>query len=178
MAAGTLAAAAAALAVFGGVVALSHNGGTDTSSTTTAGGGLSAPLNSDQNFAGGSPSLRYSGTDYTPQNLPGVLSGNQANDSASAAGSGARPMAPGPAAAAGPTPDADLARLTDSTALRECLAAIVALHGGTPSVVDYARFQGRPALIVVLVGDSARWIVVAGPDCGIAGADERYSTTR
>ena len=49
-------------------------------------------------------------------------------------------------------------------------------HGGTASAVDYARFQGRPALIVILATGDRHRIVVAGPACGINGPAELYST--
>ena len=81
------------------------------------------------------------------------------------------PRAPAAAGA-----DEALARLEDPQALRDCLGAIVTAHGGTASAVDYARFQGRPALIVILATGDRHRIVVAGPACGINGPAELYST--
>ncbi|GIJ28806.1 hypothetical protein Vqi01_39680 [Micromonospora qiuiae] len=75
----------------------------------------------------------------------------------------------------------DLARLGDQMALSACLAEIGSEHGGpvTFDAVDYARFQGRPALVVRFTDDSGtRWSWVSGPDCGIpgSGSDNRYRT--
>ena len=50
------------------------------------------------------------------------------------------------------------------------------------SVVDYARYQGAPALVVVLSGafnvPQRRWVVVVGARCGEGGAiaDELYNS--
>jgi hypothetical protein len=75
---------------------------------------------------------------------------------------------------------AQLSRLTAEAALAECLGAIAGEHGvpiTTTSAVDYARFSGKPALVVFFVdADNARWAWVAGPDCGPGGADTQYST--
>ena len=70
-----------------------------------------------------------------------------------------------------------VSRLNDQRALGQCLAAIMSAYGGTPSVVDYARFNGQPALIVTLVGGGGRRIVVVRPECGIAGTAAIYTTT-
>ncbi|HEX6498496.1 MAG TPA: hypothetical protein VF054_05630 [Micromonosporaceae bacterium] len=75
----------------------------------------------------------------------------------------------------------ELRRLRDPAALDGCLRAVVRMHGGAVGAVDYARFEGAPALVVVLrnAGGAGTRIVVAGPDCGQprAGADERYTLT-
>src|SRR5262249_34878599 len=71
-----------------------------------------------------------------------------------------------------------LSRLTERESLGQCLATIVARYGGQPVVVEYAGFNGAPALIVVLAEHpTGRRIVVAGPNCGLPGSgpDERYS---
>jgi hypothetical protein len=64
---------------------------------------------------------------------------------------------------------AGLSRLTDPAQLRACLDDIVAGQGGRVSQVDYARYQGNPALIVSLVGGRVS-VVAAGPDCGLPSA--------
>jgi hypothetical protein len=46
-------------------------------------------------------------------------------------------------------------------------------------LVDYASFEGSPALVVSFVDQAGeRWAWVAGPECGQpqSGADTRYST--
>lgn len=99
-----------------------------------------------------------SGQDYTPLSLGTVIhrplaittfgsNGQDAIDSSS-------------------VPD-DLARLVTTTALRACVAAIVAEHGGLPSSVDFASYLGRPALIVTVTGVDL--MVVVGDQCGLPG---------
>lgn len=72
---------------------------------------------------------------------------------------------------------ADLSRLTDPAALRACLTAIQQTYAGTPRLVDYARFEGSPALIVVLADGDTRRVVVAGSECGVDDADVTHHTT-
>jgi hypothetical protein len=72
------------------------------------------------------------------------------------------------------TPDG-LARLLDPIALAECLNAIRANFPGVVTTVDYARFAGKPAMVVLVQQGSGRTAVAVGPDCGRADADERAS---
>src|SRR5262249_21496326 len=64
-----------------------------------------------------------------------------------------------------------------------CLNAIVREYGGRVALVDFARFEGRPALVVALddapLGGGKRLVVVVGPACGQGNAvtDERYRST-
>jgi hypothetical protein len=73
-----------------------------------------------------------------------------------------------------------LRRLTAPAALSDCLAAIGAEHPRPATaieLVDYAAFEGAPALTVVFTDATGeRRVWVAGPDCGLpgAGADTRY----
>jgi len=75
-------------------------------------------------------------------------------------------------------PDPPLARLWDDPAA--CLAEVEASHVPPPVTVtrmDFARFEGEPAVIVWLTtGDGGEWVQVVGPDCGGPGAtiDERH----
>lgn len=65
----------------------------------------------------------------------------------------------------------ELLRLADPASRQICLAAITRLYGGRPQSVDYARFEGAPAVVVVLLDERGRpaRAVVAGPDCGLGG---------
>lgn len=77
--------------------------------------------------------------------------------------------------AAGPA----LRRLQVREALLACLQAIGRQNGGGPisvGTVDYARFEGAPALIVSFTAGNGEWAWAVGPDCGApgAGADPRY----
>jgi hypothetical protein len=123
-----------------------------------------------------------SGTDYRPDTLGALATYNAPaapNTQRSAEG---LPQGPRAADSAGGVPD-ELAPLTPPAARAACLDAITRQDGGTVVVVDYARFEGRPALIVVLTGTrvagNRRWAVVVGPQCGRGGAiaDERFSGT-
>jgi hypothetical protein len=72
-----------------------------------------------------------------------------------------------------------LRRLNVRDALLACLDAIAAEHrSGTIAAesVDYAAFEGRPAVVVRFGADDGRWTWVSGPDCGTpgSGADTRY----
>ncbi|WP_019870187.1 hypothetical protein [Salinispora oceanensis] len=75
-----------------------------------------------------------------------------------------------------------LDRLTDPSALETCLAAIGTEHDAgrlAVELVDYARFEGRPALVVRFTdATGTRWAWVSGPECGVSGsgADTRYRT--
>jgi hypothetical protein len=69
-----------------------------------------------------------------------------------------------------------LQRLTDPHALRLCLDAVAVVLPGKATLVDYAYFEGRPALVISITATSGKWTFVAGPDCGIAGPDEIYRT--
>ncbi|MGW4291444.1 hypothetical protein ACWEH1_00075 [Micromonospora chersina] len=75
-----------------------------------------------------------------------------------------------------------LERLARPEALAACLSEVGAEHGAGPltvDLVDYARFQGRPALVVTFTdAGGARWAWVSGPECGVpgSGADTRFTT--
>jgi hypothetical protein len=73
-----------------------------------------------------------------------------------------------------------LDRLRVQEALLACIDAIRAEHRSgdvTPDTIDYARFEGAPALVVRFTASDGAWAWVSGPDCGApgAGADTRYS---
>lgn len=72
-----------------------------------------------------------------------------------------------------------LQRLAAPAPLLTCLNQVTQAYGGTPSLVDYARFETQPALVVVLVDPAGKPFrtVVVGPSCGLptSGADVRYT---
>ncbi|MFF5214133.1 hypothetical protein [Micromonospora sp. NPDC000442] len=116
-----------------------------------------------------------SDTDYTPEALarmtPSVRQFSSGGDPGLGAENQERLPAPG-----------DLSRLGDQTALSACLAEIGAEHSGGPlvfEVIDYARFQGLPALVLQFTDASGTsWAWVSGPECGVpgSGSDARYRT--
>jgi hypothetical protein len=120
-----------------------------------------------------------SGTDYTPEALAGRAD----------ASAGPKITVSGPGPAPGTGTDGQrmpfaggLDRLTDQTALTACLGEISAEHARgllTVEQVDYAGFQGQPALVVRFLDPTGeRWAWVSGPECGVpgSGADTRYRT--
>ncbi|WP_408058090.1 hypothetical protein [Verrucosispora sioxanthis] len=123
----------------------------------------------------GSP--QRSATDYTPEALARLTPSIRQFSSDGGPGVGTENQERlGPAG-----PDA-LARLGDQTALSACLAEVGAEHGGGPlvfDVVEYARFQGMPALVLQFTDASGTsWAWVSGPECGVpgSGSDARYRT--
>jgi hypothetical protein len=68
---------------------------------------------------------------------------------------------------------APLARLRAPDALMACLDAIGQANGaGTITVqsVDYARFEGNPALVVRFSAANGSWVWASGPACGAPGS--------
>jgi hypothetical protein len=66
-----------------------------------------------------------------------------------------------------------LFRLTDPDALRGCLDTVLTSHPGTVTALDYAMYQGQPALVILVRQVSGSVVVAVGPDCGIGGANEK-----
>jgi hypothetical protein len=125
--------------------------------------------------------MRSSGADYTRQALQRLTeqSGPRAvlTDSA---GEKVGPDAvhefsvPQMVAQSAPSP---LSRLTDKTALAACLSAIRVKYPGVPTLIDYARYEGRPALIVSVRRDRSTTVVAVGGGCGLIGPDEIAAVT-
>jgi hypothetical protein len=180
--------AAAAVVLGLGAVSLTpvfRGGGAGDARTATSdsAGRGSAPLPS-----GGGPAsyaaadVHASGSDYNAVTLAALgapIAARGSNSTQTESG----PNALGaPTQPAGPTEVPDtLRRLTEPDARAACLKAIIAQYGGTARLLDYARYQGSPALIVVLDGAQGvtgrKWVVAVGPKCGTGGAiaDQRYS---
>lgn len=153
--------AAAAVLVTGGVLLVQHGGGAGSSadkSSSTAGAAPQLPTSS-------------TGTDYRKDGkalalaLPQLLAGPTRTEAApsDAAPTDAKQNAPLAAAMADP-----LARLRDQTALASCLAGLSdPTSTDLPLALDYAQFEGRPALVVVLPTDKAGKVdvFVVGAQC-------------
>ncbi|GIJ08718.1 hypothetical protein ACFFMR_27500 [Micromonospora andamanensis] len=140
--------------------------------TTTAPERASAAASTPYRVVG--PPQR-SDTDYTPEALtrvtPSVRQFSSSGDPEVGTQNQERLPAPG-----------DLNRLGDQTALSACLAEISAEHSVGPlvfDVIDYARFQGLPALVLQFTDAAGTsWAWVSGPECGVpgSGSDARYRT--
>ena len=158
------AAAAALIGVVGGGIALLPHGGTSstTSSNTTAGGtGTVGPV--VRRLASGT-AYRKVGPSFATA-LPLLLT-VATSDSAAEIPFARKVAATDP-----------LARLRDDRALAGCLAALTPPEDpGVPLAVDYAMYEGQPALVVVLPSakPSAVDVYVVGPACTQADADLRY----
>ncbi|MEU8259687.1 hypothetical protein AB0C02_03570 [Micromonospora sp. NPDC048999] len=115
---------------------------------------------------------RHSGTDYGPEQLSGTR-----RPLAAAEGWKASEVAPPRFSAAD-----GLDRLARPEALQSCLRAIGAEHAAGPltvELIDYASFEGRPALVVTFLdAHGERWAWASGPECGVpgSGADTRFRT--
>lgn len=166
-----LAAAAAAVLIVVAVVVGTFRGSPPAPTDPRAGGVASSTAARPQVVP------QASGRDYTPavlaRGVDALLPGPGASPSAPRADTG--PATPGTAAeqALGAFP-AGTARLLDPQALAGCLAAL----GGpaAPLAVDLARFNGRPAAIVVVPaatpGRLDVWVV--GPGCSRGDPQLRY----
>ena len=67
-------------------------------------------------------------------------------------------------------------------ALQACVEAIAQANAGGPisvEAVDYARYAGRPALVVRFTAAGLTWVYAAGPNCGAPdrGAEAHQSGT-
>jgi hypothetical protein len=171
---GRIAAAAAGIVAVVGGIGLAAKSINDSGSTTA-----SAPMRDNSGAApaqgpslgGPEPERLFSGTNYTSQTLSGAPKRLVSPDFASVPGV-EPPQVPERADGAAAVPD-PLVRLLDPGALAACLDAIRALIPGTVTTVDYAKFEGDPALVVVVRRAGQLTNVAVGPDCGRIGADQK-----
>jgi hypothetical protein len=191
-----LTAAAAALVAFcglgvnvlGGRVANDNRG----DSLSAAGGGSDDAAREGQAPTGPGATAalpsrtQVSGADYRRETMAvdlrrkvSTLASQSAEGAEGRANKDAAPVPPSAADTSGAP--AELRRLSDPADLSACLTAVTGGYPAPASVllVDYARFEGQPALVVTFTdGAGHEWAVVAGPACGLssAGADTRFTT--
>jgi hypothetical protein len=133
----------------------------------------------------GAPGINASGSNYTDQTLSAL--GTAAGPAISAESGSTKSNRPDvleapsqPAVPLAVVPEA-LRPLAQPDARDSCVKAILKEYGGAATLLDYAQYQGSPALVVVIDGahgvPGRKWVVVVGPKCGTGGAiaDERYS---
>jgi hypothetical protein len=178
-----MAAAAAVLACAG--VGLNYikssTSATDSASSSSAGSGVAAQAAAGSASMPGASEITNSGTDYSRSSLAAAPSAALlAPDSTEDSGAPrveSSPAAPTPRATANSSSKefADpLARLRPQVALRACLDAIAAANGAGPitvQTVDYARYYGKPALIVRFTAGNGSWAWASGADCGLTSVD-------
>jgi hypothetical protein len=174
------AAAVAVLVLVAGVLVpqLSH---TATSKSTAGSAANRQGSSSIFKSEGQAPRLVSSGNDYTRQTVGTILDSLSAAPAVAGDGysQGSLPMGPRVVSGSG-AGAAELSRLADRSALATCLGAVLGRHGGVVTLVDYARFDGQPALVVLLQNvqeaPGGQFVVVVGPACGQSGGtDERFA---
>lgn len=153
---------AAGLVAFVGFYVAGRDSASQENAATSAAGGGSAES------ATGPIQYLATGTNYTPATLAGPPAQTLTAPDLTA------PAAPKDTSdrSAGSAPGA-LSRLGPGAGLQACLDAIQQANaGGTISVqsVDYAKFNGSPALIVRFTATNGGWAWASGPDCGTRGS--------
>jgi hypothetical protein len=125
------------------------------------------------------PAQIDSGMDYTRQTLGQVAAQTFTGSSSSQARINGQDRA-GETANGKVMPSEALSRLRAPEALVACLTAIASENGSGPitaQTVDYARFQGLPAVVVHFTATNGTWVWAVGADCGSpgSGADPQAS---
>jgi len=142
-------------------------------SATSAGSGMSAEK-ADRGLAApsapGTGQILSTGTDYTAATL--ATDPTQPRPLATeAVPTDSPPSRKAPSVASGAAPA--LRRLTGPDALVACLSAIEQEKADGPisvESVDYAQFNGSPAVVVRFTTASGRWAWASGPACGTTSA--------
>jgi hypothetical protein len=137
-----------------------NSGKADSASGVSAARGEAPQVGAAQQLA--------SGTDYSHATL-GTLPMQPMTAPLTSSDEPGRKSAPGLASGVEPA----LQRLSSSSALADCLAAIErANSGGAVAVesVDFARFAGAPAVIVRFSAANGHWAWASGADCGTQAA--------
>jgi hypothetical protein len=170
-----LAAAAGILAFVGfGLDYVTGPGSSTESAKSAAGGrGMSAQSGSAEfGLSRPGPDILHSGIDYQAGSL-----GAMRPMSAAGASSPTRQLVPGPTAEADKAeaplpPGSPLVRLEDQAALQQCLDAIAradASGGFSVDTVDYASYEGLPAVVVRFTAADGSWVWASGAGCGTPG---------
>ncbi|AGL21706.1 hypothetical protein [Actinoplanes sp. N902-109] len=156
---------AAAAVAFAGVGLRQWNSDSPVKSDSAAGGSTVTTL------AAPPAQQLESGIDYTRQSL-GQAAASTLLGSAPPARINGQDQA-GEGATAKAAPGDALARLRVPEALVACLTAIAGQNGVgqvAAQTVDYARFQGAPALIVHFTAANGTWVWAVGAACGLPGS--------
>jgi hypothetical protein len=66
----------------------------------------------------------------------------------------------------------DLSEFAATPRLEQCLAAVTAIHPGDVVLADFARYEGRPAVVLLIRNGGRSTVVAVGPACGDGGPDE------
>jgi hypothetical protein len=157
---------AAVIAAFGGFLVVR---GFPSTTSPTAGLGAADSAARESVTAAGAPGpvpTISSGTNYSRQSLPLLAPSAAAPAAQPDTHNKSEEVLPG---------STFFSRSSPSTStLQACLEAVASVLPGTPTLVDYAKFEDKPALVISITSGTQRWMFVAGPDCGPAGAAEIY----
>jgi hypothetical protein len=152
--------------------------GDSASSDSAAGSAAEQPASAPRAAAGqelslptGSVPINETGTDYRRATLGQANRALVAPDLPEQEGSDQ--LKTGPSAGAGSASTGDpFSQLRVQEVLQACIRAIAAQHGVgeiTPQAVDFARYNGAPAVIVEFTAAGRSWVWAAGPACGTPG---------
>ena len=150
-----------------GAIRASSGGNSTTSASDSGGAGTAAKRTEAHRYV-----VTSSGRNYTKESLraavPGLLSGKYDATAQESAGAPLASKVPTPQAPAAGSVDPQ--RLRDGKALTACVNNLAAPEDGpvTPLAVDIARFDGKPATIIVLPDPKDPSVVFAyavAPDC-------------
>lgn len=155
---------AAGVAGFVGYTLVSQNDSASDSGASS----VAAEHAPDTMMASAPPAMTASGIDYTLGTL-----GQDLSRAATTGGGGEGLTTPQsePDLSLPPT-STGLERLGTAQALADCLDAIARENAGGPLTVlsiDYARFDGKPALVTRFTARNGGWAWASGVDCGLAG---------
>ncbi|MEV4640231.1 hypothetical protein AB0J80_23080 [Actinoplanes sp. NPDC049548] len=162
-------------------------GARDSDDSPSSAAGLADQSATEQNttlaLPAGPAQAFASGTDYTRQTLAQAatraVAGAAKDGQSEAPGVQLRPALPQTEDKAAPSPGVraghgdPLDRLKVQEALLACLDAISAANDAGPVTaqsVDYARYEGSPAVIVQFTAGNGTWVWAAGADCGARGS--------
>jgi hypothetical protein len=157
----------------------------DASSTGSAADQPAPMLESDTDarLAGPDTTVISSGVDYSRGTLKEFSARTKRSTDNSALGGASAPSVDATSGQAQVYSATAVPKVLEPLVLRDallaCLAAITTEHGAgtiTPDSVDYASFEGTPALVVRFTASDGTWSWVSGPECGTPGAaaDTRY----
>jgi hypothetical protein len=119
-------------------------------------------------FAAVNPVVVASGTDYTFESLTTLGRGSLSTAAPAPGNDDQGPLPPAVVSSPGP-----YANVGTNVGLASCLGLVLGAYPGTATLVDYARFEGTPALVILIRQATGRVAVVAGPNCGAGDADVR-----
>ena len=157
-----------AFAGFGADYLANHSGAQDNATSSAAGGAEQAAPMVGTDAPGAAPGVRddqilETGTNYTAATLA----------AAPAFAAGAQDAAPKVDTSQGRRVSEfggrELDQLRSRDVLRACLDEIAKAAAAGPitvETVDYARYSGRPALVVRFTAGTATWAYAVGPNCG------------